>query len=204
MRQDRRVPGVALALLAAFGLIALVGRMLIQYRRTGRTGFAGVGAGADRLSAPFLVAGFVALGVGPALELGGDVDPIGALDRALVHAAGLGLAAGGIATTAVAQLAMGDAWRIGVERSERTQLVTDGPFGLVRNPIYAGMIPFGAGAALMAPNPVTIAGAALVLGALEVQTRFVEEPHLLNRHGDEYARYAARVGRFVPGVGRLR
>jgi protein-S-isoprenylcysteine O-methyltransferase Ste14 len=36
-----------------------------------------------------------------------------------------------------------------------------------------------------------------------LQVRAVEEPYLLSVHGDAYATYAARVGRFVPGVGRL-
>lgn len=204
MRQDRTMPGLALALLATFGLVALVGRMLIQYRRTGRTGFVGVRGRADRLSAPLLVAGFAALIAGPVLELAGGLDPFGALDHGPVHAAGLALAAASMTATAVAQLAMGDAWRIGVEPADRTRLVTGGPFAVVRNPIYSGMIPFGLGTALMAPNPVTFAGAALVLLALEVQTRLIEEPHLLRQHGDEYARYAARVGRFFPFVGRIR
>jgi protein-S-isoprenylcysteine O-methyltransferase Ste14 len=74
----------------------------------------------------------------------------------------------------------------------------------VRNPIYAGMIPFFAGIALLVPNALTIAGAALVLVALEVQTRLVEEPHLMRTHGQAYADYAGRVGRFLPAVGRRR
>jgi protein-S-isoprenylcysteine O-methyltransferase Ste14 len=44
--------------------------------------------------------------------------------------------------------------------------------------------------------------AALVL-ALEIQVRLVEEPHLLRAHGSAYGEYASRVGRFVPGLGRL-
>ncbi len=40
--------------------------------------------------------------------------------------------------------------------------------------------------------------------ALELQTRAVEESHLRRLHGSRYAAYAARVGRFVPGLGRLR
>jgi protein-S-isoprenylcysteine O-methyltransferase Ste14 len=31
----------------------------------------------------------------------------------------------------------------------------------------------------------------------------VEEPYLVRSHGDEYRRYASRVGRFLPGVGRF-
>jgi protein-S-isoprenylcysteine O-methyltransferase Ste14 len=46
-------------------------------------------------------------------------------------------------------------------------------------------------------------GAGALFAALELQTRAVEEPYLLRTHGEAYAAYAARVGRFVPGLGRL-
>lgn len=99
---------------------------------------------------------------------------------------------------------MGDSWRIGVDHGERTALVTDGPFAYVRNPIFAGMIPAGLGIALLVPSIVAILSIVLLVAALEIQTRLVEEPYLLIIHGDEYAAYASRVGRFVPLVGRLR
>jgi protein-S-isoprenylcysteine O-methyltransferase Ste14 len=99
---------------------------------------------------------------------------------------------------------MGDAWRIGVDSAERTELVTYGPFSLVRNPIYAAMTPAFIGIALLAPNAVTIAGSILLMAALQLQTRFVEEPYLLRVHGEQYAVYATQVGRFLPGIGRLR
>jgi protein-S-isoprenylcysteine O-methyltransferase Ste14 len=103
----------------------------------------------------------------------------------------------------IAQFAMGDAWRIGVDLSERTELVTRGPFSLVRNPIFAAMIPSFAGIALLSPTAVTIAGAALLMVALQLQTRLIEEPYLLAVHGERYAAYAAAVGRFLPAIGRL-
>ena len=93
----------------------------------------------------------------------------------------------GIAITVVAQFAMGDAWRIGVDQTERTDLVTHGPFSIVRNPIYAAMIPSLAGIALLAHDPVTIAGALLLAVALELQIRLIEEPHLRRIHGRRYA-----------------
>ena len=98
---------------------------------------------------------------------------------------------------------MGDSWRIGVQESDRTQLVTGGVFGLVRNPIYTGMIPAFVGVALLVPNPVALAAVVTVVAGLEIQTRMVEEPYLLKVHGLAYAEYAARVGRFVPGIGRM-
>ena len=74
----------------------------------------------------------------------------------------------------------------------------------MRNPIYAAMIPSFIGIALLAPNAVTLFGAILLMVALELQTRLVEEPYLTRVHREQYAVYAARVGRFLPGIGRLR
>jgi protein-S-isoprenylcysteine O-methyltransferase Ste14 len=129
--------------------------------------------------------------------------PLHALLGAVASALGVALALLGITITVVAQLAMGNAWRIGVDPRERTELVAHGPFALVRNPIYAAMIPAFAGIALLAANAVTIAAAALLAIALELQVRLVEEPYLAAVHGDRYAAYAARAGRFLPRVGRL-
>jgi protein-S-isoprenylcysteine O-methyltransferase Ste14 len=101
-------------------------------------------------------------------------------------------------------MAMGTSWRIGVDDSERTDLVTDGPFALVRNPIFAAMLPTSLGLVLIVPNVAAVAGFVCLVVALELQTRAVEEPYLLRAHGSTYADYAGRVGRFVPGLGRLR
>jgi protein-S-isoprenylcysteine O-methyltransferase Ste14 len=99
---------------------------------------------------------------------------------------------------------MGSSWRIGVDHAERTNLVTAGPFALVRNPIFAAMIPTALGLTLMVPSVLAIAGFVALLLALELQVRVVEEPYLRVAHGDRYLDYAASTGRFVPGVGRLR
>ena len=98
---------------------------------------------------------------------------------------------------------MGESWRIGVDEQERTELVTSGPFAVVRNPIFAAMLPASLGLALLVPNASRSSGSAALVLALEIQVRLVEEPYLLRVHGDAYRDYAARVGRFVPGLGRL-
>ena len=82
--------------------------------------------------------------------------------------------------------------------------MTDGPFSLARNPIFAAMLPTSLGLALMVPSWVAFAGVLALFVALELQVRIVEEPYLRRTHGRPYLEYAARVGRFVPGVGRLR
>jgi protein-S-isoprenylcysteine O-methyltransferase Ste14 len=191
--------GITLAL--TFGV-----RIALQVRRTGSTGVRGVAPGAGPLewfAGALFVLGLAACAAAPALALLDVLAPIPALDGRAGHAIGVVLAAGGIVLTFLAQLAMGDAWRIGVDPEERTQLVTAGPFALVRNPIYSAMFPTVFGLVLMVPSALAIAGLLTLAFGLELQVRLVEEPHLLRSHGDEYADYAARVGRFVPGLGTL-
>ena len=113
------------------------------------------------------------------------------------------LAVVGIVGTLAVQLQMGSSWRIGVDDSERTELVTSGTFALVRNPIFTVMAIAGAGLAVMTPNVVALAGFLVLLLALQLQVRVVEEPYLLRAHGQTYSAYAARTGRFLPGLGRL-
>ena len=99
---------------------------------------------------------------------------------------------------------MGDSWRGDVDPDVRTPLVTSGPFALVRNPIFSGAALTVTGLALVVPNVLSLAMLVLFRAGLEIQVRLVEEPYLLRVHGEAYRRYAARTGRFVPGVGRLR
>lgn len=65
------------------------------------------------------------------------------------------------------------------------------------------MIVTAAGLALLVPNAASLVGLCALVVGIEIQVRRVEEPHLLRIHGEAYARWASRTGRFVPGVGRL-
>lgn len=188
-------------LLLAFGL-----RTLIQLRRTGSSGFHGLGGrpgSAEWIAGVGFTLTLLLGAAAPLLALLDVIEPISALDVTAVHVAGLVLAVAGIAATFYAQVAMGTSWRIGVDPQERTQLVTSGPFALVRNPIFAAMLPTALGLTMLVPSWVALAGLAGLAIALELQVRVVEEPYLLQAHGDDYATYASRVGRFLPGVGRI-
>ena len=199
-------PALGLVLLALYGLLTVGLRMAVQLRRTGSTGFKGLhGASGltERIGGSLFATAVVLCIAGTVLQLAGTLSALEALDGEGARILGVALAALGIATVSFAQFAMADAWRIGVDPAERTELVTDGLFSLVRNPIYAAMIPSFIGIALLAPNAVTIAGAVLLMVALELQTRLIEEPYLTRVHGEQYTAYAARAGRFLPGIGRL-
>jgi|HubBroStandDraft_1064217.scaffolds.fasta_scaffold606028_1 protein-S-isoprenylcysteine O-methyltransferase Ste14 len=101
----------------------------------------------------------------------------------------------------VAQRQMGASWRVGIDRA-RTDLVTRGLYRLVRNPIYTALLFSTAGFALLTLSPWTAIGACQGIVMVLLQAR-LEEEHLFATHGDEYRAYAARVGRFWPGIGRI-
>jgi len=200
------MPGLALGLWAAFGAVAVLGRALLQRRMTGSSGLIGISpnpTAADLVSGAALLAAVLAGVGGPVLELAGATEPVAALDTGAVRAIGLALFAVGICGVVASQLAMGAAWRVGVDPAERTELVTGGPFAVVRNPIYTAIVPALAGIALVAPCVPALLCPPLAALAFALQTRLVEEPHLLAAHGEAYASYARRVGRFLPGLGRI-
>jgi protein-S-isoprenylcysteine O-methyltransferase Ste14 len=201
------VARLATAMLVVFVVLTLFVRVAIQLRRTGSTGLIGLRKGAgglDWLSGILFIGGMAMAVVSLNLALNDDLDPIDALDVDGLHPVGIVLAAlGGLAVFG-AQLGMGENWRIGVSDQQHTDLVTGGWFSVCRNPIYAAMVVGWSGFALMVPTWLSLAAVVVIAIALELQVRVVEEPHLVRTHGNEYRAYALRVGRFVPGVGRLR
>jgi protein-S-isoprenylcysteine O-methyltransferase Ste14 len=197
---------LALWMLIAFGVLTFGVRVAIQLRRTGSTGLIGLRPGAgplDWMSGILFVAGTVMGAASVVLVLRDDLQRIEGLDVGALHGIGIVLAAGGALAVFAAQLGMGESWRIGVSDEERTDLVTGGWFSVVRNPIYSAMIVGWIGFALMVPTWLAFAAVLVTAAGLELQVRAVEEPHLLRTHGDAYRAYAARVGRFIPAVGRL-
>lgn len=198
---------VGLVLYLAFMVLAFGVRAMVHRRRTGSAGFRGM---RGRPGSPewfagvlFVVAVFAGL-VAPAFQAFGAVAPVAAVDGWFARVAGVVVAVAGIAATLWAQGTMGDSWRVGVDPDETTGLVTTGPFAVVRNPIFTTMTVAGLGLTLLAPNVVAIGALVALVVAIELQVRVVEEPYLIRTHGEVYLAYAHRVGRLVPGVGRLR
>jgi protein-S-isoprenylcysteine O-methyltransferase Ste14 len=195
----------ALASLLAFAGSAFGGRTAVQVRRHGDTGWrlGRPASGAEAAVHAALAASAVALAAAPVAALASGADRGGPASR-VPALAGAALAVGGTAVTLVAQAQMGASWRIGVDPAERTDLVSGGLYRSVRNPIFTGMVLFAAGQALLVPGRLAVVGAGLLVGAVEAQVRYVEEPVLLATHADAYRRWASATGRFVPAVGRLR
>lgn len=179
--------------------------MRSSLRTTGDSGFRGISgrAGSPEWWAGVLLAVAIIAGLlVPVTALLG-LPPLPWLSRTPIQIAGVVLTVLGMAATTGAQVAMGSSWRIGVDETEHTALVTSGPFAAVRNPVFTAVAITGIGLALMVPNLVAVLAVALLLLAVHLQVRIVEEPYLRRTHGVDYEVYAARTGRFLPGVGRL-
>jgi len=143
-----------------------------------------IGAAVAAWCAAWSVVGPAALGVWTRGAL-----PVGAVVGAL-----------GLAVIVIAQAQMGSSWRVGIDE-ERTGLVTSGLFGVVRNPIYLGLLLGLAGLCVATPSAFTVAVLASSIVLVMVQAR-LEEEHLEAQHGEMFRRYASRVGRFLPLLGR--
>ena len=192
----------AALVLYAVALVVLFGvRSWVQHRRTGSTGFRGISgtpADAGWWGGVSFVVAMVAGLAGPLLAVTGVVtaDP-----STGVQAVGVVVALAGFAATLAGQTGMGASWRIGVDRAERTDLVTTGVFAHVRNPIFTAMVTAELGVVLMVPTWVAVLGLVALVVAVQLQVRAVEEPYLRAVHGQGYAAYVAATGRFLPGIG---
>ncbi|MBO9712554.1 isoprenylcysteine carboxylmethyltransferase family protein [Sphingomonas sp.] len=187
------LPGLGVMALAVPGFFL----MLALARRNMGGGEAGATrSGLSVLGIAIQTLGFLAVGIGP-------------LRVALATRSTPAIAEGAatlllMAVTYVAFLsasrAMGRNWSLVARTREDHELVTSGPFSLVRHPIYSGLFFFLLAMALAFGH-----WRGLVLGVplywIGAWLRVIEEERLLRaRFGAAYDAYARRVKRFVPGL----
>jgi len=98
---------------------------------------------------------------------------------------------------------MGEHWRMDVAMDAKTELITDGPFLRIRHPIYAYQALLMVCSAVVLPTIPMIALALIHVALVNAKAQN-EERHLLATHGETYAAYVARTGRFVPRFGPSR
>lgn len=96
---------------------------------------------------------------------------------------------------------LGRQWTVAARLVEGHKLVTEGPYGLVRNPIYTGM--FGmllATGIILTRWPVLVIAIILFLATTMWRVR-IEEKLLREQFGAEFERYCARVpAALFPGL----
>lgn len=139
----------------------------------------------------------VALAIALSVSSGGNPCPLWPILAApAVQFAGMALCCAAVLWTAVAQAQMGRAWRIGIDRQNKTTLHTAGLFAWSRNPIFLGLLVALLGLFLLLPSILTllcgVAGYLLIGVAIRL-----EEEYLLQQHGALYQGYKDRVRRWL-------
>lgn len=118
---------------------------------------------------------------------------------ALVRPLGLALMAAGIVLVAWAYVTMCGYWSGDISRRGDHRVVQEGPFALVRHPVYAGFLLGVFGGALALADPLVgvaaIVSVPLMRGRARAEERFLEEAL-----GDAYREYRRRVPMFVPRI----
>ena len=94
---------------------------------------------------------------------------------------------------------MGRSWRMGIDPGEQTALVTTGLYSYIRHPIYALSSLMMLATLVAIPSPLMFVLAAVHLTFLQWEARR-EERHLLTTHGEIYADYCGKTGRFLPRI----
>ena len=110
--------------------------------------------------------------------------------------AGVALCALGVAVALWARIVLGRNWGIPMSRRREPELVTSGPYRLVRHPIYSGILLAMLGSALAAG---TLWIVPLVLGAgYFLYSARQEEAFMEQRFPDRYPAYRQRTKRLIP------
>lgn len=145
------------------------------------------------------VAGFIATNV--VLYLASHLIPAAGIHPGAVSfGVGLVLMAAGVALRGWAFATLGRYFTLNVMVSADQQVISSGPYRVLRHPSYTGVLLISAGVGLAAANWVSLAALVVLPLALLLWRIHVEEAALLATLDDRYRSYAAGHKRLIPLV----
>lgn len=109
-----------------------------------------------------------------------------------------GLVVLGLGFTWAARLHLGPLWSSTSAPTEDHRIVDTGPYGIVRHPVYAGLLLAAGATAIEGGRLEAIAGALVLVAAISLRAKL--EEHFLRRDlgDDAYASYRRRVPMLIP------
>ncbi|HEY1676107.1 MAG TPA: isoprenylcysteine carboxylmethyltransferase family protein [Candidatus Sulfotelmatobacter sp.] len=112
----------------------------------------------------------------------------------------VGIALASVCLIASAVRFLGKQWAMRARLVEDHELITDGPYAHIRNPIYTGMYGMLIATGLATERWIALV-AAIVIFAIGLVIRVrVEEKLLRDQFGAEFDEYAKRVPAVIPGI----
>lgn len=112
----------------------------------------------------------------------------------------VGLAAASTWFVGSAVRTLGKQWAVPARLIEGHNLITEGPYAYVRNPIYTGMLGMLIATGLAMEHWIALLGAIVIfMAGLVIRVR-TEEKLLRSAFGEEFENYARRVPAVIPGL----
>ncbi|MCV7257900.1 methyltransferase family protein [Mycobacterium shimoidei] len=93
---------------------------------------------------------------------------------------------------------------VGSVMGEPVHLVVRGPYRHVRNPMISGVLCILLGESALTMSTALLVWFAIFLACQTIAIRFWEEPHLIERYGQEYLTYRDNVPRWIPRISAWR
>jgi protein-S-isoprenylcysteine O-methyltransferase Ste14 len=112
---------------------------------------------------------------------------------------GLILTGAGLAFAIWARLTLGRNWSGRVTIKQDHSLVREGPYRIVRHPIYTGVLLAMLGTAIGFGRPLSLLGVPIAFAAFWNKAR-TEEQFMTERFGAQYVQYEREVKAFIPGL----
>jgi protein-S-isoprenylcysteine O-methyltransferase Ste14 len=113
--------------------------------------------------------------------------------------AGLGLTVSGLLFAIWARAHLGKNWSRSVTIKQGHELITSGPYGLVRHPIYTGLLVAFIGTTIAIGELRALIAIVILFVALWIKLR-LEEQWMQTQFGETYANYSRHVAALVPFV----
>ena len=117
----------------------------------------------------------------------------------LVYSVGLGLAVCGAALAIYSRFLLGRNWSATVQLKQDHELITRGPYRMVRHPIYTGLLLLFLGNAVMVGDWRGLLAVAIVFVSFWRKLR-LEESWLVGHFGQAYRDYQTHTKALVPGL----
>ena len=102
----------------------------------------------------------------------------------------------GVVFFLLAIVTMRDNWRAGVDKTQKTNIVSNGIYKYSRNPAFVGFDFLYIGTMLTFPNVVMVTFTIIAIVLLHMQI-LEEEKHLSTEFGQNYVEYKIKTARYI-------
>jgi protein-S-isoprenylcysteine O-methyltransferase Ste14 len=155
------------------------------------------------------ILGIILVGLGFLLVFGArrtpytPILPFGVVFDVIISAVAIAISVGSVWLVLFAVRTLGKQWSLSAQVLEQHQLVTGGPYQMVRHPIYSGMLGLMISTGL-AMSTIGALLVAIIIALYGTTLRIRSEERLLREQfGKDFDDYASRVPPIIPRIWRM-